>query len=167
MLAAVSDPGPSLCGVPAELTYSLGCGSQGDALGWYALPRWGKWDDGVSDPAFDRCGPKAKCESRGQRAQLQWRRRRLDGGFGCGFSVAGVADPGAARSVKSYRIRRSRRVPHRTFLQSSFACASIPFCLQVDLVFQFHALKRASHTSPGCKRWGSPGNILRVLRKLS
>ena len=44
-------PGPSLCGVPAELTYSLGCGSQGDALGWYALPRWGKWDDGVCDHA--------------------------------------------------------------------------------------------------------------------
>jgi hypothetical protein len=21
-------------------------------LGWYALPRWGKWNDGVSDPAF-------------------------------------------------------------------------------------------------------------------
>ncbi len=25
-----------------------------DALGWYALPRWGKGNDGVSDPAFDR-----------------------------------------------------------------------------------------------------------------
>ena len=108
-------PRPSLCGVPSEHTDSLGCGSQGDALGWYALPRWGKWDDRVSDPAFDRCGPKAKCESRGQRAQLQWRRRRLDGGFGCGFSVAGVADPGAARSVKRYRIRRSRRASRRTF----------------------------------------------------
>jgi hypothetical protein len=26
-----------------------GAGSQGDALNWYALPRWGKWDDHVSD----------------------------------------------------------------------------------------------------------------------
>ena len=33
---------PSLCGVPSEHTYSLEYGSQGDALGWYALPRWGK-----------------------------------------------------------------------------------------------------------------------------
>ena len=39
-------------------------------LGWYALPRWGKWDDGVSDPAFDRCGPGAKCGNRGQRPYL-------------------------------------------------------------------------------------------------
>ena len=31
-----------------------------DALGWYALPRWGKWNDDVSDPAFDRCGLGAK-----------------------------------------------------------------------------------------------------------
>ncbi len=29
---------PFLCGVPSEHTNSLGCGSQGDALGWYAMP---------------------------------------------------------------------------------------------------------------------------------
>ena len=42
-----SRPRPSLCGVPSEHTYSFGCGSQGDALGWYALPRQGKWGDGM------------------------------------------------------------------------------------------------------------------------
>ena len=63
-----------------------------DALGWYALPRWGKGNDGVSDPAFDRCGLGAKCGNRGRRPRLQRRLGRLDGGFRFGFSVAGVAD---------------------------------------------------------------------------
>ena len=52
------------------------------------------------------CGPKAKCESRDQRAQLQWRLGRLDGGFGCGmrvFSVAGGADPGRGAEHLSER----------------------------------------------------------------
>ena len=44
-----------------------------DALGWYALPRWGKGNDGVSDPAFDRCGLGAKCGNRGRRPRLQRR----------------------------------------------------------------------------------------------
>ena len=38
-----------LCGVPSEHTSSLGCGSQGDALGWYAMPIQGKLYDDVSD----------------------------------------------------------------------------------------------------------------------
>ena len=38
---------PTLCGVPSP--HTLGSGSQGVALDWYALPRWGKWADGVSD----------------------------------------------------------------------------------------------------------------------
>ncbi len=32
-------------GVPSEHTYSRGCGSQGVALGWYALPLQGMWYD--------------------------------------------------------------------------------------------------------------------------
>ena len=32
----------TLCGVPSEHTHSLGCGSQGDALGWYAWPIQGR-----------------------------------------------------------------------------------------------------------------------------
>ena len=71
-----------------------------------------------SHPPLEGCGPQANCGNRGQRTRLQWRRRRLRCGFLSGFSVAGVADPGAARSVKRYRIRRSRRAsrrtPHRT-----------------------------------------------------
>jgi hypothetical protein len=59
--------------------------SQGDALGWYALPRWGKWNvplvqferagfvATVSDRCLEGCGLGAKCESRDQRAQLQGR----------------------------------------------------------------------------------------------
>ena len=42
-----------LCGVPSEHTDSLGCGSQGDALGWYAMPRWGILDDN----SFGNAGP--------------------------------------------------------------------------------------------------------------
>ena len=86
-------------------------------LGWYALPRWGKWndhvsdhasvpptgtsrsirlvrplwgkwDDGVSDPAFDWCGQGAKSGNRGQRARLQRRRRRLRRRFGSGSLIA-------------------------------------------------------------------------------
>ena len=37
----------SLCGVPSEHTYSRECGSQGVALGWYALPLQGMWYDNV------------------------------------------------------------------------------------------------------------------------
>ncbi len=37
-------PRPSLCGVPSEHTYSLGGGSQGVALGWYALPPSGQME---------------------------------------------------------------------------------------------------------------------------
>ena len=44
---------------------------------------------------------------------------------GCGLeamvsSVAGVADPGAARSVKEKRTRWCRRGPRRTYLRTSF-----------------------------------------------
>ena len=46
-------PRPSLCGVPSEHTDSLRFGSQGDALGWHALPRWGKWNDNLSDTRHD------------------------------------------------------------------------------------------------------------------
>ena len=45
-----------------------------------------------SEPCFEGCGLGAKCESRGQRAQLQWRlgRRALDhSGFGWAW-VAGA-----------------------------------------------------------------------------
>jgi hypothetical protein len=38
----VLPPRFSLCGVPSEHTDSLGCISQGDALGWYALPHSGQ-----------------------------------------------------------------------------------------------------------------------------
>ena len=44
-------PRPSLCGVPSEHTDSLGCGSQGDALGWYAMPPQGISDDNSFDTA--------------------------------------------------------------------------------------------------------------------
>ena len=44
-------PRPSLCGVPLEHTDSLGCGSQGDALGWYAMPPQGISDDNIFDTA--------------------------------------------------------------------------------------------------------------------
>ena len=40
-----------LCGVPSEHTDSLGCGSQGDALGWYAMPPQGISDDNIFDTA--------------------------------------------------------------------------------------------------------------------
>ena len=105
-----------LCGVPSGRGEWWGGGSQGCTLGWYALPRWGK-GLAVSDPCLEGCGLGAKCGNRGRRTRFQWRRRRLDGGFGSGFFVAGVADPGAARSVKRYRIRWSRRAPHRTSLR--------------------------------------------------
>ena len=93
---------------------------------------------------------------------VQWRLGRLRRRFGCGFSVAGVADAGAARSVKSYRIQRSRRAPHRTSLRmffSRFRCHSA----STSTRSQSHALTRfrtpcpvgASHTSPGCKPWES------------
>ena len=86
-----------------------------------------------SEPYFEGCGLWAKCENRGQRAQLQWRLYRLDGGFGCGFSVAGVADPGAARCVKAkpdstVAARASPNVSPNVFLSGS-----IPFCPNVDL----------------------------------
>jgi hypothetical protein len=42
------------------------------------------------------------------------------GRFVCGSFVAGVADPGAARSVKKKLIQPWRRAPHRTFLRTSF-----------------------------------------------
>ena len=57
-------------------------------LGWYALPRWGKWHDDFSDPAFEGCGLGAKCGNRGHRPRLQWRRRRLHRRFVSGSSVA-------------------------------------------------------------------------------
>ena len=63
---------------------------------------------------------RANGENRGHRPRLQRRRRCLRRRFGSGFSVAGVADPGAARSVKGYRIRRSRRAPYRTPLRTFF-----------------------------------------------
>ena len=74
----------------------------------------------VSSPCFEGCGLGTKCGNRGQRTRLQWRRRRLRSRFGFGFFVAGVADPGAARSVKGYRMRRSRRAPHRTSRRTFF-----------------------------------------------
>ena len=42
-------PRPSLCGVPSEHTDSLECGSQSDALGWYAMPPQGISDDNSFD----------------------------------------------------------------------------------------------------------------------
>jgi hypothetical protein len=49
-IAAGLGPRPrhALCGVPSEHTYSLGSSPRVGTLGWYALPRWGKWNDGVS-----------------------------------------------------------------------------------------------------------------------
>ena len=35
------DPGLAYADVPSEHTYSLGFGSQGDALGWYVMPLQG------------------------------------------------------------------------------------------------------------------------------
>ena len=71
-----------------------------------------------------------------------------------------VSDPGlegcglgAKCGNRGQRTRRQSR--RRTPLRTAFACDSIPFCFHVDLVFQSHALKRASHTSPGCKPWGA------------
>ena len=44
---------------------------------------------GVPYAVVERVGvPYAACESRDQRARLQWRLCRLDGGFGFGSSVA-------------------------------------------------------------------------------
>jgi hypothetical protein len=74
----------------------------------------------VSDLCLEGCGLGAKCGNRGRRTRLQWRPRRLRHRFGSGFFVAGVADPGAARSVKGYRIRRSRRALHRTSHRTIF-----------------------------------------------
>jgi hypothetical protein len=47
-------PRPSLCDVPSEHTDSLEFGFQGDALGWYALPRWGKLNDDISGIGHQR-----------------------------------------------------------------------------------------------------------------
>jgi hypothetical protein len=49
-IAAGLGPRPrhALCGVPSEHTYSLGSSPRVGTLGWYALPRWGKLNDGVS-----------------------------------------------------------------------------------------------------------------------
>jgi hypothetical protein len=48
--------------------------------------------------------PAAKCASRDQRAQLQWRLGRLHRRFVSGFSVAGVADPGRGAERFSERV---------------------------------------------------------------
>jgi hypothetical protein len=64
-----------------------------------------------SEPCFEGCGLWAKCGNRGRRTRLQWRLCRLDGGFGFGFSVAGVADPG--RGAERLAERLLRRGPDR------------------------------------------------------
>ena len=48
------------------------------------------------------------------------RGRMWRSGFGSGFSVAGVADPRAARYVKDKWIRSCGRAPRRTFLRTCF-----------------------------------------------
>ena len=62
--------------------------------------------------------PEAKCGNRGHRTRLHWRLGRLRRGFESGSTVAGVADPGAARCVKRRWIRPWRRAPRRTFLRT-------------------------------------------------
>ena len=62
--------------------------------------------------------PEAKCGNRGRRTRLQRRLGRLRRGFGSGSPVAGVADPGAARSLQRSLIRPWRRAPRRTFLRT-------------------------------------------------
>ena len=57
-----------------------------------------------SGPGLEGCGLWAKCENRGQRTRLQWRRCRLRRGFGSGFSVAVVADPGRGAERFSERL---------------------------------------------------------------
>ena len=104
-VAGVAEPGRG-AGRGAERFFGRGPG------GGFELVR--------SYPAFEGCGLGANGENRGQRTRLQRRRRRLRRRFGSGFFVAGVADPGAARSVKGYRIRRSRRPPYRTSHRTIF-----------------------------------------------
>ena len=79
----VSDIGPglTLCGVPSEHTYSLGCGSQGECPGLVCVAPLGQIEQWHFDPAFDRCGLRAKCGNRGRRTRLQWRLGRLRGCF--------------------------------------------------------------------------------------
>ena len=59
---------------------------------------------GDADPCFEGSGLWAKYENRGQRTRLQWRLGRLRRGFGSGFSVAGVADPGRGAERFSERL---------------------------------------------------------------
>jgi hypothetical protein len=87
---------------------------------YYAMTVPVSWAYRVSDTVVDRCGLAANCGNRGRRTRLQWRLGRLRRCFVFGFSVAGVADPGAARSVKEKWIRSCRRASHRTYSRTIF-----------------------------------------------
>ena len=130
---------PFLCGVPSEHTDSMACGSQGDALGWYAMPIQGI----VDDNSFDTVGPP-------------WFRYRTRQPCFRSPAMAGL-----------FPIPDSHRVPVTRPANHVFGPRPWPGCCRYRTPTAFPlpdppttcpipCPEGASHTSPGCKPWESP-----------
>jgi hypothetical protein len=131
-----------------------------------------------SDPRLEGCGLTAKCESRGQRTQLQWRLGRLYPRFVSGFFVAGVADPGRSAerlterffwkgrrpdSNQCVRIRVSKDVARRPSIKAGASVPSYSRGLAAYTVVSYRDhCSRGSLTPVAAPNVFLAGNLLRI-----